>query len=133
MTTRQILCLSSTIEICISKPTNFNYNWQCSNSLHTVCEELRLYIDCHLTENAHVSTIVRICYFELRRQASITRFLTSTATARLVSAFVWSRIDNCGELLLGSTHGVTSHLQQMRNFAALVILRLPMSSNIATH
>ena len=45
-------------------------------------------LDCHLTMNAHVSNIARTCYFELRRLASIRRFLTSTATATLVSAFV---------------------------------------------
>ena len=43
-------------------------------------------LDCHLTMNAHVSNIARTCYFELRRLASIRRFLTSTATATLVSA-----------------------------------------------
>ena len=43
-------------------------------------------LDCHLTMNAHVSNIARTCYFEQRRLASICRFLTSTATATLVSA-----------------------------------------------
>ena len=47
-----------------------------------------LTFDCHLTMNAHVSNITRTCYFELRRMASIRRFLTSTAIATLVSAFV---------------------------------------------
>ena len=32
--------------------------------------------------NAHVTNIARTCYFELRRLASIRRFLTSTATAK---------------------------------------------------
>ena len=45
-------------------------------------------LDCHLTMNAHVSKITRTCYFELHHLASIRRFLTSTATATLVSAFV---------------------------------------------
>ena len=83
--------------------------------------------------NAHVSKIARTCYFELRRLASIRRFLTSTATATLVSAFVLSRIDHCNSLLFGSTHDVTSHLQRRQNYAARVILRLPKSSNIITH
>ena len=83
--------------------------------------------------NAHVSNIARTCYFELRRLASIRRFLTSTATATLVSAFVLSRIDYCHSLLFGSTHDVTSHLQRMQNYAARVILRLPMSSSITIH
>ena len=90
-------------------------------------------LDCHLTMNAHVSNIARTCYSELRRLASIRRFLTSTATAALVSAFVLSRIDYCNSLLFGSTHDVTSHLQRIQNYAARVILRLPMSSRITIH
>ena len=90
-------------------------------------------LDCHLTLKAHVSNIARTCYFELCRLASIRRFLTSTATATLVSAFVLSRIDYCSSLLFGSTHDVTSHLQWIQNYAARVILRLPMSSSITTH
>ena len=45
-------------------------------------------LDCHHTMNANVSNIAQTCYFELRRLASICRFLTYTATATLVSAFV---------------------------------------------
>ena len=45
-------------------------------------------LDCHLTMIAHGSNIARVCYFELRRLASIRRFRTSTAAATLVSAFV---------------------------------------------
>ena len=90
-------------------------------------------LDCHLTMNAHVSNIARTCYFELRRLASIHRFLTSTATATLVYAFVLSRIDYCNSLLFGSTHDVVSHLQRIQNYAARVILRLPMSSSVTIH
>ena len=90
-------------------------------------------LDCHLTMNAHVTNIARTCYFELHRLASICRFLTSTATATLVSAFALSRIDYCNSLLFGSTRDVTSHLQWIQNYAARVILRLPKSSSITTH
>ena len=90
-------------------------------------------LDCHLTMNAHVSNIARTCNFDLRLLASIRRFQTNTAAATLVSAFVLSRIDYCSSLLFGSTHDVTSHLQQIQNYAARVTLRLPMSSNITTH
>ena len=93
-------------------------------------KNLGLTLDCHLTMNAHVSNIARTCYFELHPLASICRFLTSTATATLVSAFVLSRIDYCNSLLFGSTNDVTSHLQPIQNYAARVILRLPKSSSI---
>ena len=88
---------------------------------------------CHLTMNAHVSNIVRTCYLELRRLASIRRFMTSTVTATLVSAFALSRIDYCNSLLFGSSHDVTSHLQRIQNYAARVILRLPKTSSITIH
>ena len=87
----------------------------------------------HPTLNAHVSNIARTCYFELRRLASIRRFLTSTATATLVSAFVLSRVDYCNSLLFGSTHDVTSNLQRIQNYADRIILRLPKSSKISTY
>ena len=90
-------------------------------------------LDCHLTMNAHVSNIARTCYFELRRLTSIRRFLRSTTTATLVSAFVLSRIDYCNSLLFSSTHDVTSHMQRIQNYAARVILRLPKSSSITIH
>ena len=90
-------------------------------------------LDCHLTMNAHVSNIARTCYFELRRLVSILRFLTSTVTAILVSAFALSRIDYCNSLLFRSTHDVTSNLQRIQNYAARVILRLPKSSRITIH
>ena len=90
-------------------------------------------LDCHLTMNAHVSNIARTCYIELRRLTSIRRFVTSTATATHVSAFVLSRIDYCSSLLFGSTHDVTPNLQRIQNYATRVILRLPMSSNITMH
>ena len=83
--------------------------------------------------NALISNIARTCYFEMRRLASIRRFLTSTATATLVSALALSRIDYCNSLLIGSTHDVTSHLQRMQYYAARVILRLQKSSSITTH
>ena len=96
-------------------------------------KKLGFALDCHLTMNAHVSNIVRTCYFELRRLASICRFPTSTATVTLASAFALSRIDYCNSLLFGSTHDVTSHLQWIQNYAARVILCLPKSSSITTH
>ena len=96
-------------------------------------KKLGFTLDCHSSMNAHLCNVARTCYFEHRSLASIRRFLTSTATATLVSAFELSRIDYCCSLLLGSTHDVTSHLQRIQNYAARVILRLPRSSSITIH
>ena len=97
----------------------------------TVCEEFGSYIRLSFY---YECTCLQYCSdLELRSLASIHRFLTSTATATPVSAFVLSRIDYCNSLLFGSTHYVTSHLQRIQNYAARVILCLPRSSSITTH
>ena len=96
-------------------------------------KNLSLTLDCHLTINTHDCNIARTCYFELRRLASIRRYLTNTATATPVSAFVLSRIYYCSSLSCGSTHNVTSHIQRIQNYAARIDLCLPKSSNITTH
>ena len=96
-------------------------------------KNLSFTLDCHITTNAHVYNIARTCYFELSRLASIRRFLTSTATATLVSDFILSRIDYCNSLLFGSNHDVTFHLQRIQKYEARVILHLSKSSNITIH
>ena len=99
---------------------------------HSV-KNLGITLDCHLITHAHVSNIARTCNLELRRLAYIRRFLTSSATTTLVSAFVLPRIDYCKSLLFGSSHDVTFHYQRILNYAARIILRLPKSYNITTH
>ena len=74
-------------------------------------KKLGFTLERHLTMNAHVFNIARTCFFELRRLASIRRFLTSTATATLVSVFILSIIYYCNSLLFGSTHDVKSNSQ----------------------
>ena len=134
MTVRQNSCLSHLRDLSISIPTSTSITiGNAQIPFKKSVKNLGFTLDCHLTMNAHVSNITRTCYIELLRLASIRRFLTSTATATLVSAFVLSRIDYCNSLLFCSTHDVTSNLQWIQNYAARVILRLPKSSSITTH
>ena len=114
--TRHISCLSPHKKLSIS--ITYIRQKTIGNALipfKQFMKNLGFALDCHLTMNEHVSTIVRTCYFELRRLASIRRFLTSTATTTLVSAFVLSRIAYCDSLLFGFTRDVTSNLQWIHN------------------
>ena len=91
--TRHNSCLSPLKEICISiiyLPQSLSAILKFPSSS---LKNLGFSLDCHLTMNAHVSNIARTCYLELRSLESISRFLTSTANATLVFAFVLSRID----------------------------------------
>ena len=61
------------------------------------------------------------------------RFVKNIPTATLVSVSVLSGIDYCSSLLSGFTRDVTFCLQWMQNYAAGVILLIPMSSSITTY
>ena len=78
----------------ISKRTKHLHNLPTSvtignaqNPITQSVKNLDFTLHSHLTMNAHVSKIAHTCYIELRRLASIRRFMTSTATATHVSAF----------------------------------------------
>ena len=130
MTTKQNSCLSPQKELIISITITSITISIAQIPFRQSMKNLDFKLDCHLAMNAHVSNIARTCYFELCHLASICRFLTCTAAATLVSAFVLSRIDYCNSLLFGSTHDVTSYLQRIHNYAARVILHLSKSANI---
>ena len=74
LTTRQISCLSPI------KGTSHLHNLPTSITIGNAqipvkmsVKNLGITLDCHLTMNAHVTNIVRTCYFELHRLTSIRR------------------------------------------------------------
>ena len=89
MTTRQNSCLSpKRTKHLHSLPTSITIG-NAQSAFKQFVKNLGFTLDC-LTMNAYVTNIARTCYFELRRLTSIHRFLTTTATATLVSAFALS-------------------------------------------
>ena len=64
-----------------------------------------------------------------------TELLSLRTKTSLLSLSTVDRLKDyyCNSLLFGSTLDVTSHLQRIQNYAARVILRLPMSSRITIH
>ena len=104
------ICTTDTFKHSFLLPSEIGTIGNAQTTFKQSVKNLGFSLDCHIIMNAHVSNIAWTCYFELRRVSSIRRFLTCTATATLVSAFVLSRIDYYNSLLFGSTHDVTSHL-----------------------
>ena len=83
---------------------------------HSV-KNLGFTLDCHLTMNANVSNIAKTYYIKLRRLASIREFLTSTATATLVSAFAllkFTTVILCCLVLLMMSHPTCNGYRTMQ-------------------
>jgi len=67
----------------------------------TIFHDLEVMIDAELSMRVHVSRTVKTCFYHLRRLRSIRRQLGHDVTARLMSAFVLSRLDYCNAILAG--------------------------------
>ena len=99
----------------------------------TSVKNLGVTLDCHLEMDVHIRAVVSAAYYELRRIASIRRFLTTEATTTLVSAFVLSRLDYCNSLLYGCHDHLLKSLQLVQNNAARLIMKVKKSSHITPH
>ena len=125
-TTRHNSCLSPQKELSISLclclyayiyiPIYFNQYLLCTNSLQSM-KNLGFTLDCHPTTNEHVSAISRTFYFELRRMASIRRFLTRTTATPLSHLF-------CQELTIVTHCCLVLLRMQQRTFIGCRIMQL---------
>ena len=64
-------------------------------------------------------------YFDLKRLSSIRRFLTEDAAKTLVTSYIFSWLDCCNCLLMGTPNSVIQPLQKILNFAARLVLLAP--------
>ena len=85
--------------------------------------DLGVLLDESLTMENQVLQVCKSAYFQLRKIASIRRYLTSAATRSLVHALVTSRLDYCNSLLVGLPGSLLQKLQKVQNTAARIITR----------
>ena len=69
----------------------------------------------------HVKTVVRSCFFHLRRLKSVRRILGREVTLGLVSAFVATRLDYCNSVLAELPRATIDPLQRVQNAAARLV------------
>ena len=86
-------------------------------------KNLGVMFDEDLSMSSQVSNICQKTYFQLRKIASIRKFLTESATTTLVTTLILSNLDYCNSLLSGITAESLSKLQMVQNHAAKLIKR----------
>ena len=59
----------------------------------SVVRDLGVFLDSELSMRHHINTVVRSCFFHLRRLKSVRRILGAEVTSGLVSALVTTRLD----------------------------------------
>ena len=86
--------------------------------------------DANLNMEKHVKDICRRAFYHIHRIGLIRKYLDQSATARLVSAFVLSLLDNGNSLLLGLPGKQLDRLQSVQNSAVRLINRTSRMEHI---
>jgi hypothetical protein len=87
---------------------------------------LGVQFDSCMTMTAHVSQLVRGCFYQLRRIKTIRRFVPTSTAVILVNSFIVSRVDYCNSVLAGLPACQLERIQSMLNSAARIIYgRIP--------
>lgn len=96
----------------------------------SVVRDLGVNLDSGLTMTAHVNSVCKAAYQQLRVISHLRPYI-STATARtLVQNLVTVRIDYCNSLLYGLPLNLLNRLQLVQNCAARLVFRLRKRSHV---
>jgi hypothetical protein len=91
----------------------------------TVVLVLGVQLDAELSMKAYITKTTASCLYHLRRLRQIRRRAGEDVTARLVQAFITSRLDYCNSLLAGlPSRSSLDPLQRVQNAAARLIFQL---------
>ena len=71
--------------------------------------------------DAHISALVRGCFYQLRQLKTIIGSLIKSAAGTLVHAFIHSRLDYCNDLLFGISDVQIRRQQPVQNASARLV------------
>ena len=98
----------------------------------TSVKYLGVKIDQTLSMQDQISSVCCASFLEVRRLASIRRYLSETTSARLVSALITSRLDYCNSVLADLPAEQIGRLQRGQNSAARLVQKKKARSYNAT-
>jgi len=83
-----------------------------------------------MTRTAHVSQLVRGCFYQLRRIKTIRKFIPTLTAVVLINSFIVSRVDYCNSLLEGLPICQLERIQSVLNSASRLIYGRTTSDHV---
>ena len=87
--------------------------------------------DANLTLHEHITNTCRACFMQLRKIASIRRYISIEACESLVHALITSRLDYCNSMLYGLPNYQLKRLQCVQNMAARIVKQVGKYDHIS--
>ena len=95
-----------------------------------LARNLGVIMDSSLNMSSHVNNVCKSAMFGIRNIGQIRQYLTQDSTAKLIHAFVTSKLDSCNSLLFGLMDRDVMKVQRVQNTAARLVLRVISTWNI---
>ncbi len=114
-------------EILLCNPKKYDVD---VNSLNIGCDSIQfsssvknlgVYFDSDLSMNAHIMSLSKAVYFEIKRLKHMSNFVNESSLKTLAASFILSRLDYCNSLFKKLNGTQIHQLQKLQNFAAKVI------------
>ena len=93
-------------------------------------KSLGVVLDCDLSFEQHISSVVKTCFFHIRALSKIRNYITHKSANTVAVSLVLSRLDYCNSLLAGLPQTQIKRLQAAQNAAARVVMRSRRSDHI---
>ena len=93
-------------------------------------KSLGVVLDCELSFEQHISSVVKTCFFHIRALSKIRNYITHKSANTVAVSLVLSRLDYCNSLLAGLPQTQIKRLQAAQNAAARVVMRSRRSDHI---
>ena len=90
-------------------------------------------LDSKLSMQAQVSSVVKSCYFNLKKLQQIRHCLSTNTRLLLIKSFIISKLDYCNVLLVNGSQTLIGKLQRVINAAVRFVYNLRFSQNVTEY